>query len=165
MRQIVLIADNIRSFHNVGSLLRTADGLGVQHVYLTGYTPYPPVKGDTRLPHEQNRALNQIHKTALGAEKSTRWSHFPDPIPVMEKLKNDGYAVASLEQTASSIQLPQFQPPRKVALIIGNEVEGVNNNLLKVADISIEIPMSGGKESFNVVIAAAIALYHLKFAD
>lgn len=160
MREIVLIAHNLRSCHNVGSLLRTADGLGIQKVYLTGYTPYPQSKKDLRLPHLAAKIDLQITKTALGAEKSVRWQHNEDIESVLKELRADGYVIAALEQAKNSIKLPDYKPPEKLAIVIGREVEGLEPEVLKLASVILEIPMLGKKESFNVVIAAAIALYH-----
>ncbi len=166
MRSIVLIAHDIRSCHNVGSLLRTADGFGVEHVYLTGYTPYPPLpNGDTRLPHLASKIGRQIHKTALGAEASIAWTQQDDIVPLLDQLKAEGYVLAALEQDDDSISLPDFHAPTKIALLLGREVEGIEQELLKQVDVTLEIPMFGAKESFNVVQAAAAALYQLRFAS
>jgi tRNA G18 (ribose-2'-O)-methylase SpoU len=162
--EIVLIVHDIRSCHNVGSLLRTAEGLGVGHVYLTGYTPYPVTPTDDRLPHLRDKVARQIHKTALGAEDSLAWSHHDDVKTVMSQLKTDGFLLIALEQTDDSQPLDSFQSPdRKLALLSGREVEGIAPELLKLVDRTLEIPMFGKKESFNVVQAAAMALYHCRF--
>ena len=163
MTDIVLIAHNLRSTHNVGSLLRTADGLGVGRVYLTGYTPYPLQSVDDRLPHLAAKMDRQIAKTALGAEKSVSWEHCPDIESVITSLKSDGYTVAALEQASDSIKLPGYQPPAKIAILLGREAEGIEPEILALCDLTLEIPMFGAKESFNVVQAAAMALYHLRF--
>lgn len=166
MRSIVLLAHDIRSCHNVGSLLRTADGFGVEHVYLTGYTPYPPLpSGDPRLPHLAAKIGRQINKTALGAESSISWTQQDDILPLLAKLKTAGYVLAALEQDEGSISLPEYHAPTKVALLLGREVEGIEQELLKQVDVTLEIPMFGTKESFNVVQAAAAALYQLRFAS
>lgn len=165
MRKIILIAHDLRSAHNVGSLLRTAEGLGIAKVYLTGYSPYPLTASDTRLPHLANKIDAQISKTALGAEKSLEWEHLDEVEQLLKQLKTDGYAVAALEQTASAVPLPDYHPPEKVAIVLGREVEGLSPELLKLCSIHLEIPMLGSKESFNVVQAAAMALYHCRFAS
>jgi tRNA G18 (ribose-2'-O)-methylase SpoU len=162
-RQIVVIAHDIRSTHNVGSLLRTAEGLGVAHIYFTGYTPYPLAEHDTRLPHLAAKLTKQINKTALGAEALVPWSHEPDVRKVLESLRTDGYRLAALEQSDHSTPLPAYQSPQKFALLIGREVEGIDPGLLALCDEVLEIPMHGQKESFNVVQAAAMALYHCRF--
>ena len=165
MRTIVVIAHDMRSTHNVGSLLRTCEGMGVAQVYLTGYTPYPPLPvGDTRLPHIAQKLGKQINKTALGAELLVPWLHADDVLGCIAQLQAEGYHIAALEQAADSMLLPDFRPPEKIALLLGREVEGVASELLAVSDTKLEIPMFGRKESFNVVQAAAIALYSLRFA-
>lgn len=163
MRNIILIAHNLRSCHNVGSLLRTAEGLGVQEVILSGYTPYPLSDGDTRLPHEARKLHKQIEKTALGAESAQPWRHSSDIDEVLNLLRAEGYVLAAVEQAGDSIALPTFRPPGKLALLVGREVEGVEPEVLARMDHTLEIPMFGRKESFNVVQAAAMALYHCRF--
>lgn len=162
-RDIVLVAHNIRSTHNVGSLLRTCDGLGINKIYLTGYTPYPKIPGDTRLPHISEKLHSQIHKTALGAECTVALEHHPDVKSILLKLKKTGYVVAALEQNSDSILLSAYIPPGRLALVIGEEVQGVDTDLLKLCDVILEIPMRGKKKSFNVSVAAGIALYQLHF--
>ncbi len=162
-RDLVLIVHNIRSTHNAGSLLRTADGLGLEHVYFTGYSPYPKGPKDSRLPHLSDKIDRQIHKTALGAEKTAVWSHEEDIDKLIGRLKAKGYFVAALEQTAGSMPLETFRPPQKTALLVGSEVGGLDERLLKKVDGCLEIPMAGAKESFNVAVAAAMALYRLRF--
>lgn len=166
MRNIVLIAHNLRSCHNVGSLLRTAEGLGVQTVLLSGYTPYPLLpegKVDTRLPHEARKLHRQIQKTALDAETSQPWQRVEDITGTIQTLKDDGYMVAAIEQSSQSISLPSFSPPQNIALLVGREVEGIEPEVLAMTDTVLEIPMFGSKESFNVVQAAAMSLYHCRF--
>jgi 23S rRNA (guanosine2251-2'-O)-methyltransferase len=163
MRRLVLIAHNLRSAHNVGSLLRTCDGLGAEQVFLTGYTPYPSKTYDKRLPHISQKIDRQIIKTALGAEQSVAWQQFSEISPVIKELKSKGFVVAALEQAPGSVKLPDFEPPAKLALIIGREVEGIEPEILAMCDQILEIPMFGRKESFNVVQAAAMALYYFRF--
>jgi len=163
MNSIVVIAHDIRSTHNVGSLLRTCEGFGVEHVYLTGYTPYPIEPGDTRLPHIARKLTAQIHKTALDAEELIPWTHIDDVTACITELKESGYIVVALEQMPGSIPLPSFQPPDKVAVLLGREVEGIDPAIVEMCDETIEIPMFGHKESFNVVQAASMALYQLRF--
>jgi tRNA G18 (ribose-2'-O)-methylase SpoU len=164
-RRIVLIAHNLRSTHNVGSLLRTAEGLGIEKVYLTGYTPYPLHETDERLPHLAQKIDKQIAKTALGAENMVAWEHLPDIFPLLEQLSADGYETYVVEQTPGSIPLPAYNPSGNIALIVGREVEGVEPEVLEMVKGALEIPMLGQKESFNVVQAAAMAMYHCRFAD
>lgn len=164
MREIVLIAHNLRSCHNIGSLLRTAEGLGVQKVYLTGYTPYPTGQaGDTRLPHLALKITKQIHKTALDAENQVPWQQVDQVETVLNDLRNSGFQIMAVEQADTSIPLPNFEVPQKIALLMGREVEGVEPEVLAQCDGALEIPMFGKKESFNVVQAAAMALYHCRF--
>lgn len=163
-QKIVLIVHNIRSTYNVGSLLRTADGLGVSHVYLTGYTPYPLLDHDDRLPHIGRKTAAAINKTALGAEKNVDWSYNPEALAVLEDLIEKGYELVALEQHPDAIPLPEFKPKHKVALLLGEEVAGIQNGLIDLCDTIIEIPMFGKKESFNVSVAAAIALAHIRFS-
>ena len=163
MRNIVLVAHNLRSAHNVGSLLRTAEGLGVEKVVLSGYTPYPMHETDRRLPHEAGKLGRQINKTALGAEDMVKWEHHADIIPVLNKYRKNGFVIAALEQTEDSKELPKYHPPQKILLVLGRELEGLEDEVLNVCDLSLEIPMFGKKESFNVVQAAAMALFHICF--
>jgi 23S rRNA (guanosine2251-2'-O)-methyltransferase len=163
MRSIVLIAHNLRSAHNVGSLLRTADGLGVQKVFLTGYTPYPLSAHDERLPHLVQKIDRAISKTALGAEKTVSWRHNDDVLTVLNALRDDGYEIIGLEQTPNATALPGLNLQQKVAIIVGREVEGIEPEVLEQCDQVVEIPVLGQKESFNVVQAAAMALYQLRF--
>lgn len=162
--QIVVVAHDMRSTHNVGSLLRTCEGLGIQHIYFTGYTPYPRLaQNDPRLPHIADKLTRQIHKTALDAESLVSWST-GEIESCMIELKNQGYIVAALEQSDRSTPLPDFKAPLKIALLLGREVEGIEPELLAQCDVTLEIPMFGQKESFNVVQAAAMALYQFRFS-
>lgn len=161
MRDLVLIIHNVRSCHNVGAMLRLADGLGVKKVFLTGYTPYPAYDGDTRLPHLTAKLTRQIHKTALGAEETVSWKYEEDISRVIAELKESGHRIAALEQTSTSIPLPKYIAPQSLALIVGREVEGIETEVLAQCDEAVMIPMQGHKESFNVSVAAGIALYSL----
>lgn len=163
-RDIVIIAHNLRSIHNVGSILRTADGLGIKEIYLTGYSPYPKTIHDSRLPHLANSITKQLHKTALGAENADNITHSEDIMSVISDLRNRGYQLTAVEQTATSVALPDFAPNYRIALILGREVEGIEQSVVDECDVTVEIPMSGQKESFNVSVAAAIALYHCRIA-
>lgn len=159
MSEIIVIAHNIRSTHNIGAIFRTAEGLGVRKVILSGYSPYPHHKGDTRLPHIAAKLTAQIHKTALDAEALVPFEYTPEP-PI-ETLKHEGYHIIGLEQAPHSTLLQEYTPPQKLALLLGEEVEGISSELLAQCDDIIEIPMVGKKESFNVSVAAGIALYTL----
>jgi len=162
--KLIVIAHNIRSAHNIGAILRSSDGFGVGRVYVTGYTPYPTVPGDTRLPHIRDKLTRTIAKTALGAEKTMPITPHADIAALLHDLKQEGYRIAALEQSDRSIMLPDYQPPDKLALLLGEEVHGVTQNLLNLCDDVLEIPMKGHKESFNVSVATGIALYALSVA-
>lgn len=159
MAAIIVIAHNIRSTHNVGALFRTCEGLGVDKLILSGYTPYPAFPGDNRLPHIAAKLTAQIHKTALGAEQLVSFEY--QSSPNLPELKNKGYTIAGLEQDDRSIMLHAYSPPEKVALLLGEEVEGIGQELRDACDVLLEIPMRGEKESFNVSVAAGMALYAL----
>lgn len=163
MTEIVLIAHNIRSIHNVGSLFRTSEGLGVRKLILSGYSPYPTTANDPRLPHIRDKITRDIHKTALGAEEIVPFEHSDDVAAKLAELKSEGFQIVGLEQDDRSIQLPNFIPPARIALLLGEEVNGIDAEFRALCDDIIEIPMSGKKESFNVSVAAGIALYHLCF--
>jgi 23S rRNA (guanosine2251-2'-O)-methyltransferase len=163
-RQIIVIAHNLRSSHNVGSLLRTCEGLGIGKVYLTGYTPFPATANDPRMPHLAQRVHRQITKTSLGAEQGQPWERQEDVAQVIANLKVQGFTITGLEQTPSSINIVTYRPPERIAIILGREVEGLEQSVLGQCDLALEIPMLGSKESFNVVQAAAMVLYHCRFA-
>lgn len=154
-----MIAHNIRSTHNVGSIFRTSEGFGVSRIILSGYTPYPRIDGDTRLPHIANKLHDQIHKTALGAEEMVPFEY--QESPNLQSLKEAGYRIVGLEQDERSVMLPDYQTPDKVVLLLGEEVEGLTPDLRNMCDDLVEIPMNGQKESFNVSVATGIALYKL----
>lgn len=162
-RKIVVVAHDVRSAHNVGSLLRTADGLGVEEVIFSGYTPYPQSNNDGRLPHIAKRVNAQIHKTALGAEDNVKWQKTDKLAVLLSKYENRGYEVAALEQTKRAMNLDKFRPPPKIVLVVGNEVNGLEPVLTNRVAIHLQIPMRGKKESFNVSVAAAIAIYYLLY--
>jgi len=156
--EIVVIANNIRSVFNVGSIFRTAEGFGIKKIYLTGYTPNP----SSGLPHIKQKMDQEINKTALGAEKLINFQYCSDINKLITKLKNQDYRIVGLEQDKKSILLPNYQPKyKKIAVLLGEEVSGINKELLKMCDDIIEIPMFGQKESFNVSVATGIVLYHL----
>lgn len=163
MSAIIVIAHNIRSTHNVGPIFRTCEGFGVDKIIFSGYTPYPTIPHDPRLPHIHQKLTDQIHKTALGAEMMVPFEY--QEVPDLTTLKQAGYHIIGLEQDARSVMLPDYRPPEKIALLLGEEVEGIETNLRNMCDNLIEIPMSGKKESFNVSVAAGIALYGLTTAD
>lgn len=160
---LTLILDNLRSAHNVGSILRTADAVGVTNVVCIGTTPHPALTDDPRPGHVAARNTREIAKTALGAEKSLSISYESDLRATLERLRNHSVVLLALEQSAHSIALFDYATNinSQYALILGNEVEGINLSALQNSDIILEIPMLGSKESLNVSVAAGIAMYHL----
>lgn len=162
-RKIVLIAINIRSAHNVGSLFRTAEGLGIKELVLTGYTPYPKMTYDSRLSYIIEKIDHAIEKTALGSQQSLKWSQSDDYLKVINKYKRSGYVILGLEQTRSSKNLLDVQSAVNIAIIVGNEVTGLDKSVIDLCDQVIEIPMLGKKESFNVVQAAAMAMFKFRY--
>lgn len=159
MPEIIVIAHNIRSTHNVGAIFRTAEGFGVKKIILSGYTPYPKTQPDTRLPHIAEKLTAQIHKTALGAEEIMPFEY--QEIVNVAVLSHEGFRIVGLEQAQTSVYLQNYEAPEKVALILGEEVHGIPGELLSQCEDIIEIPMVGKKESFNVSVATGIALYQL----
>ncbi len=149
-----IILDNIRSAHNVGSIFRTSDGAGVTHVYVGGYTPAPVDRF--------GRAVAEIEKTSLGASQAVPWSAVPesDIRSLAIQLKADGFSIVAVEQTSSAVPLLTFTVPEKVAYVLGNEIEGVSEAWLKLADAVVAIPMQGTKESLNVSVCTGIVLFH-----
>ncbi|MBI4034499.1 TrmH family RNA methyltransferase [Candidatus Saccharibacteria bacterium] len=164
MRRLVLIVVNVRSAHNVGSLLRTADALAVEQVLLVGYTPYPKVKNDQRLPHIAERINRQVVKTALGAEKTVDWWHLNlASLPErLAELKTQGFQAVALEQTPTAQDLGRFKAAKRVCLLVGSEIGGLDPPVLAICDSVVQIPMLGRKDSLNVAVAAGIALYQLR---
>jgi len=149
--EIYLVLHNIRSLHNVGAIFRTAEGLGVKKIYLTGYTPEPhDIFGKLR---------KDFTKTALGAEKYLEWEKVKNVFNLLRRLKKEKIQIIALEQSKSSVNIKKFKPRGKFALILGNEVRGVPKSVLKKCDKIIEIPMRGKKESLNVSVATGIALF------
>lgn len=159
MPDIIVIAHNIRSTHNVGAIFRTSEGFGIQKIILSGYTPYPQLEKDNRLPHIALKLTSQIHKTALGAEAIVPFEYIETVD--FTALRSAGYRIVGLEQAERSISLSSYNPPEKIALVLGEEVDGIPEKLLNECEDIIEIPMVGKKESFNVSVAAGIAMYHL----
>ena len=155
-KQVVLIAHDIRSAHNVGAFFRTADGAGVKKIFLTGYTPAPASKK-----FMLTTAEKQIQKTALGAEKVLSWEKRESLDELLSELKKDGYVLYALEQDALSVSYDQYPEADKIALLVGNEVLGVPEELLRQADAILEIPMRGSKNSLNVSVATGVVLYEL----
>ena len=144
---------NIRSVYNVGSIFRTADAAGVEKIILCGYTPTPVDRfGNPR---------KDLAKVALGAEKTIPWVQVKTLAAAIKQLKKDGYFVAAVEQDKNSTPLFAYKSPKKLALVLGNEVRGLPKQSLKLCDVVLEIPMRGKKESLNVSVAAGIAMFAL----
>lgn len=146
---IVLVLDNIRSMHNVGSVFRTADAFLIQGIILCGYTPVPPHR--------------DINKTALGATETVEWQYFATTMEAVLALKTAGYRIMTIEQAAGSMMLNTFAPPadQPLALVFGNEVSGVDAEVMKIADGCIEIPQSGMKHSLNVSVSTGIVVWDI----
>lgn len=145
---LVVVLENIRSAYNVGSVFRTADAFLLESVYLCGYTAHPPHK--------------EIKKTALGAEETVKWQHFKDIKAAIKELREKGYEIYAVEQAENSVLLNEFKKDnKKLAVIFGNEVTGVEQSTIELTDGCIEIPQSGMKHSLNVSVAAGIVLWSL----
>jgi len=160
MPEIIVIAHNIRSTHNIGAIFRSSEGFGVSRIIISGYSPYPKLPaGDSRLPHLSEKLTDQIHKTALGAETMVPFEHADSPD--LDLLRTQGYRIVGLEQDQRSVMLNDYETPEKIALLLGEEVSGITDDMREMCDDLIEIPMVGTKESFNVSVATGIALYGL----
>ncbi len=155
--EIVIIAHNIRSAHNIGSIFRTADGAGVKKIYLTGYSPSPAKKNTPYL----TKAQKMISKTALGAEEIIPWKKFSSIGKLLENLKEKDFEIVALEQDKNSLNYLDFKTSSSIALILGNEPRGIDKRVLKKCDAIIEIPMKGKKKSLNVSVAFGIAIYQI----
>lgn len=146
---IVVVLDNIRSSNNIGSILRTSDAFRIASIYLCGISATPPNK--------------EIHKTALGAEDSVDWKYMKNTIDAVAELKGKGYKIIAIEQVEDSIYLPHYTPDPndRLALIFGNEVKGVEQDVVNLCDSCLEIPQFGTKHSFNVSVSAGIVLWDI----
>jgi len=144
---VVVILDNVRSMNNVGSAFRTGDGFAIEKMILCGITAQPPHR--------------EIEKTAIGATQSVEWVHYDETLAAIRDLRNDGYEIIAIEQAVESVMLNKFIPDqtKKYALIFGNEVNGVSDEVMAEIDKCIEIPQFGTKHSFNIVISAGIVLW------
>jgi len=144
---LVVILDNVRSMHNIGSIFRTSDGFAIEKIFLCGITAQPPHR--------------EIEKTALGATQSIEWLYFEDVCEAINTLKLDDYKIIAIEQAENSTLLNNYQPDKsdKYALIFGNEVNGVSDEAMQLIDTCIEIPQFGTKHSFNIVVSAGIILW------
>lgn len=162
--ELTLVLDNIRSTYNVGAILRTAEGLGVSRVILSGYTPR--VHDKNLLPHLREKLDKEIHKTALGAEDMLDINSSDDIISELNSLKKQGWMIVGLENNIENEHLFKLNDKGlaerlsdKIVLVLGEEVKGINYSLYDIIDLFLEIPMKGKKESFNVSVAAGIAMY------
>ncbi len=154
---LVVVLDNVRSMHNVGSVFRTADSFLIEKLYLCGFTPQPPHR--------------DIHKTALGATETVAWSHHANTVDVVNMLQADGYQVWAVEQAEGAVYLDQFDPyantnaaenaAPKLAIVMGNEVDGVDDAVLDCCNGCIEIPQLGSKHSLNISVSAGIVIWDL----
>lgn len=147
--EVIVILDNIRSGNNVGSVFRTSDAFRLDSIYLCGITAQPPQR--------------DIHKTALGATETVNWKYFENTLDAVSVARNDGYVVLSIEQTENAIMLDQFIPEagKKYAIVLGNEVRGVQQKVIDQCDGSVEIPQFGTKHSFNISVSAGIVLWDI----
>jgi tRNA G18 (ribose-2'-O)-methylase SpoU len=144
---VAIVLDNVRSMHNVGSIFRTSDGFAVERICLCGITSQPPHR--------------EIEKTALGATQSVTWTYHTDTVSAVDQLRQEGYTIIAVEQAENSTMLNEYQPlpDYKFALIFGNEVNGVADEVMAKIDTCIEIPQFGTKHSFNIVVSAGIVLW------
>ena len=147
---LIIVLDNIRSLHNVGSVLRTADAFRLEAVYMCGITATPPSP--------------EIHKTALGAEDSVAWHYYEDTLQAVTELKAEGYTVLAVEQVEGSLKLGDFSftPGQRYALVMGNEVKGVQQAVVDACDQALEIPQYGTKHSMNVSVTAGIVMWEVE---
>lgn len=146
---LIIIADNVRSMHNVGSIFRTSDAFLVEKIYLCGITPTPPHR--------------EIQKTALGATESVDWQYAENTLDVINQLKKEGWTILALEQTTNSVMLDELKVEKgeKIAIVLGNEVEGVNQEVINLCNKAVEIPQFGTKHSFNVSVSCGIMLWQV----
>ena len=142
---ISILVENVRSVHNVGSIFRSADGFGAEKIYLSGYTAHPP--------------REDLHKTALGAEDAVPWEYFKNPLDAAEVIKKQGIPLILIEQTKQSKSMYEIDWEFPLCFIVGNEVSGVSENLSNMANIHVELPMRGVKQSLNVSVAAGVVGY------
>ena len=144
---VIIVLDNVRSLSNIGSFFRTADAFRIGEIFLCGITACPPHR--------------EIHKTALGAEESVKWRYFDTTEDACKYLKDNNYKITAVEQIEGSVMLNDFVPEQRSAYIFGNEVDGVDDDILQYCDAAVEIPQEGTKHSLNVSISGGIVMYHL----
>jgi tRNA G18 (ribose-2'-O)-methylase SpoU len=150
MKKFFAILHNIRSCYNVGAIFRTCDAVAIEKIYLTGYTPTP------------ERNPEKIRKTALGAENTVKWEYERNVGKLLEKLKKEGIKIVALETEESALPYFKFKPKFPLAILVGNEIRGIDKRTLKKVDFIVKIPMFGKKESLNVAIAFSIFAYYLR---
>lgn len=145
---VVLVVDNVRSLNNIGAMFRTADAFLVERMALCGISSPPPSP--------------EIHKTALGAEETVAWEYYGDTTDAVARLRADGYTICCLEQVKGSIALQDFKvsDSEKYAIVVGNEIDGVDQRVVDASDVALEIPQYGTKHSLNVSVSAALSLWH-----
>ncbi len=144
---VEVVAENIRSLYNVGSIFRTSDGAFIEKLWLTGYTGFPPRK--------------EIDKTALGAVESVPWERADDTVEVLQKMKREGKQIISLEHTDKSVPYNKFEYEFPLCIVMGNEVDGISHQSVSGSDYAIDIPMHGIKQSLNVAVAYGVIIYHI----
>jgi tRNA G18 (ribose-2'-O)-methylase SpoU len=146
---VCIVLDNVRSLHNVGSAFRTADAFRIEKIYLTGITGTPPHR--------------EIQKTALGATESIDWEYAQNAAELVNKLKSTGYKILIVEQTTESINIQEFNlaPNQKYCLVFGNEVNGVSEDVIELADMALEIPQAGTKHSLNISVCLGIVIWEI----
>ncbi|MDE5646800.1 MAG: RNA methyltransferase [Muribaculaceae bacterium] len=144
---LVLVVDNVRSLNNIGAMFRTADAFLVERMALCGISSPPPSP--------------EIHKTALGAEETVAWEYYADTMDAVAKLRADGYTICCLEQVKGSVALQDFKvsDSEKYAIVVGNEIDGVDQRVVDASDVALEIPQYGTKHSLNVSVSAALSLW------
>ena len=151
--EVVVVLDNVRSVHNVGAIFRTADALGVNKIFLCGVTPTPVDRF--------GRERSDLHKSALGAEKSVSWRHLSSTLLCVEQLQKEGYTVVCVEQSKNSIDYKTVTLKNKTCFVFGNEVEGISEDVLNCADQIAEIEMMGEKESLNVAVTFGVMMFRM----
>jgi len=146
---VCIVLDNVRSLHNVGSAFRTADAFKIEKIFLTGITGTPPHR--------------EIHKTALGATESVPWEYDANPASAVQRLKDEGYTIVIVEQTTESVPLQKFdvRPTGRYCLVFGNEVDGVSDSVIAIADSALEIPQEGTKHSLNISVCLGIVVWEI----
>lgn len=152
-RDIRVLIHDIRSTHNVGSIFRTSDAVGVSKIYISGFSPSPKDKF--------GRPRKDVAKVSLGAEKTIPWEYFESPIQLIKKLKKEGFEIVGLEQSEKSIDYKKYKAKNKILFIVGSEVEGMDKKIQGLCDKVVEIPMLGEKESLNVSVAFGVAMYRI----